>query len=98
MPQGSNLTAVLHGLKKHVLCILRRPWIPPDNSEAKRMARLPKRKQHQCVTFRSDNGIIAACDFLTIVMTTRLQGKNFFQEQLTILVQPMSSPTEEDAA
>lgn len=98
LPQGPNLLSVLRKLKKHVLYFLRHPWIPPDNSEAERRVRLFKRKQHQCVTFRSEKGITAACDFLTVITTARLQNKNVFEELVSIFNEPLPPPVPKAAA
>lgn len=53
--------------------------IPPTNNAAERAARKLKRKAHQVMTFRSDDGVQYYCDGLSVIQTVKEGNGNLFQ-------------------
>ena len=62
------------------ILFLRDPRVPPTNNVAERAARKYKRKAHQVMSFRSQEGSNRFCDGLTITETIKAQGGNLFEE------------------
>ena len=57
---------------------LRDPSVPPTNNLAERHARKIKRKTHQVISFRSENGFEKFCDGKTIIESARAKGDNLY--------------------
>ena len=62
------------------ILFLRDPRVPPTNNVAERAARKYKRKAHQVMSYRSQEGSNRFCDGLTITETIKAQGGNLFEE------------------
>ena len=59
---------------------LRDPSVPPSNNVAERFARKFKRKSHQVMSFRSQDGVNRFCDGLSVIESVRAEGHNVFEE------------------
>ena len=59
---------------------LRDPSVPPSNNIAERFARKFKRKAHQVMSFRSQDGVNRFCDGLSVIESVRAEGNNLFEE------------------
>lgn len=59
---------------------LRDPSVPPSNNIAERCARKFKRKAHQVMSFRSQDGVNRFCDGLSITESIKAKGGNLFDE------------------
>ena len=59
---------------------LRDPSVPPSNNVAERFARKFKRKSHQVMSFRSQDGVNRFCDGLSVIESVRAEGYNVFEE------------------
>ena len=66
-------------MESYVL-FLRDPSVPPTNNLAERMGRKFKRKAHQVMSFRSQEGADRFCDGLSITESIKAQGGNLFNE------------------
>lgn len=66
-------------LEEYVL-FLRDTTVPPTNNVAERCARRFKRKAHQVMSFRSQEGADRFCDGLSITESIKAQGGNLFNE------------------
>lgn len=66
-------------LEEYVL-FLRDTAVPPTNNVAERCARRFKRKAHQVMSFRSQEGADRFCDGLSITESIKAQGGNLFNE------------------
>ena len=59
---------------------LRDTSVPPSNNIAERFARKFKRKAHQVMSFRSQDGVNRFCDGLSVIESVRAEGNNLFEE------------------
>lgn len=59
---------------------LRDPNVPPTNNVAERLARKFKRKSHQVMSFRSNEGVNLFCNGLSIIESIKATGQNLFEE------------------
>ena len=57
---------------------LRDPGVPPTNNAAERAGRKYKRKSHQVMSFRSDEGSGRFCDCLTITESIKSKDENLY--------------------
>ncbi|MCD8300630.1 MAG: transposase [Clostridiales bacterium] len=76
---GYNLAKRLHENPEDYLRFLRNPNIESNNSAAERDARKFKRKAHQVMSFRSQEGMNHFCDGLTIMQTLEASGENLYK-------------------
>jgi len=60
------------------ILFLRNPKVPPTNNLAERCARKIKRKGHQVIAFRTEEGFGFFCDGKTIIETARNKGENIY--------------------
>lgn len=77
---GYNLYVRMHKDIESYVLFLRDPSVPPTNNIAERMARKFKRKAHQVMTFRSQNGVNYFCDGLSILETLKGKGARIYEE------------------
>lgn len=54
--------------------------VPPTNNVAERLARKFKRKSHQVMSFRSNEGVNLFCNGLSIIESIKATGQNLFEE------------------
>ena len=76
---GYNLYLKMAKYKNEHLLFLHDHRVPWTNSLAERKLRLYKRKQHQVMSFRSDEGLEAFCNTLGVLETLRDHKKNMFE-------------------
>ncbi len=77
---GYNTYKRMEEKPEDYVLFLRDIRVPPTNNVAERAARKYKRKAHQVMSFRSQEGSNRFCDGLTIMETIRAQGRNLFEE------------------
>ena len=65
--------------KEDYLLFLCDPSVPPTNNLAERCGRKFKRKAHQVMAFRSQEGVNYFCDGLTVMETLKAKGDNLYQ-------------------
>ena len=78
--EGYNLYKRMEETPEDYVVFLRDPSVPPTNNIAERMARKFKRKAHQVMSFRSDEGVDRFCDGLSVIESIKATGKNLFEE------------------
>lgn len=78
--EGYNLYKRMEETPEDYVLFLRDPSVPPTNNIAERMARKFKRKAHQVMSFRSDEGVDRFCDGLSVIESIKATGKNLFEE------------------
>ena len=76
---GYNTYKRMEEKPEDYVLFLRDPKVPPTNNVAERAARKYKRKAHQVMSFRSQEGSNRFCDGLTIIETIKVQGENLFE-------------------
>lgn len=75
---GFNLySRIAKDIESYVL-FLRDPSVPPTNNLSERSARKVKRKSHQVMSFRSQEGVDHFCDGLTIMETAKAKQENVY--------------------
>ena len=62
------------------ILFLRDPVVPPQNNLVERLARKYKRKAHQVMSFRSQNGSDWFCDGLSVTESIKNRGENVYEE------------------
>lgn len=77
---GYNLFRRMYEDIESYVLFLRDPDVPPTNNIAERMARKFKRKSHQVMTFRSQNGVNYYCDGLSIIESLKSKRKDLYEE------------------
>ena len=78
--EGINLLKKLGEYKKEHFLFLKNPEVDATNNEAERYGRNFKRKQHQVISFRSDDGLSDYCKNLGTLATYRNQDGNLYQK------------------
>lgn len=73
----NTYTRMTEKFEDYVL-FLRDPNVPPTNNLAERAGRKYKRKSHQVMSFRSDEGSSRFCDGLTITESLKAKGENLY--------------------
>ena len=76
---GYNTFKRMEETPEDYLLFLRDPSVPPTNNIAERYGRKFKRKAHQVMSFRSQEGVNRFCDGLTITESIKGQGGNLFE-------------------
>lgn len=76
---GYNLYSRMAEKPGDYLLFLDDPAVPPTNNAAERAARKFKRKAHQVMTFRSDEGVQYYCDGLSVMQTVKAENRNLYQ-------------------
>jgi hypothetical protein len=77
---GYNTYKRMEESPEEYVLFLRDPSVPPTNNVAERYGRKFKRKAHQVMSFRSQQGVDRFCDGLTITESIKAQGGNLFEE------------------
>ena len=77
---GFNLYKRMYEDIESYVLFLRDPSVPPTNNLAERKGRQFKRKSHQVMAFRSQNGINYFCDGLSIIETLKSKGEELYIE------------------
>ena len=77
---GFNLYKRMYEDIESYVLFLRNPSVPPTNNLAERKGRQFKRKSHQVMAFRSQNGINYFCDGLSIIETLKSKGEELYIE------------------
>jgi hypothetical protein len=85
---GYNLYLKMSKYRAAHLLFLHDYRVPWTNSLAERKLRQFKRKQHQVMCFRSDEGLEYFCDTLGVLETLRAQGKNLYEAVTEIFSRP----------
>lgn len=78
--EGYNTYKRMKESPEDYILFLRDPSVPPTNNTAERYARKFKRKAHQVMSFRSQEGVDRFCDGLSITESIRARGGNMFDE------------------
>lgn len=78
--EGYNTYKRMEKEPENYVLFLRDPSVPPTNNVAERAGRRYKRKAHQVISFRSQEGSERFCDGLTIMESIRAQRGNLFEE------------------
>jgi len=78
--EGYNTYKRMEEAPEDYVLFLRDPSVPPTNNLAERYGRKYKRKAHQVMSFRSQEGSDRFCDGLTITESIKAQGGNLFEE------------------
>ena len=78
--EGYNTYKRMEEEPEDYVLFLHDPSVPPTNNVAERQGRKYKRKAHQVMSFRSQEGSNWFCDGLTITETIKAQGGNLFEE------------------
>lgn len=78
--EGYNTYKRMEESPEEYVLFLRDPSVPPTNNIAERCARRFKRKSHQVMSFRSQEGVERFCDGLTITESIKAKGGNLFEE------------------
>lgn len=79
-PDGFNLVKRMVEKPEDYTLFLINSSVPPTNNMAERCGRKYKRKSHQVISFRSQQGSAYYCDGLTIIECIRAQGLNLYAE------------------
>lgn len=79
-PDGYNLNDRMYRDIDSYVLFLRDPSVPPTNNLAERMGRKFKRKAHQVMSFRSQDGVNYFCDGLSIIQSLRNKGEKIYEE------------------
>lgn len=77
---GYNTYKRMEEKPEEYLLFLRDPSVPPTNNTAERFARKFKRKAHQVMSFRSQEGVDRFCDGLSVTESIKAKGGNVFEE------------------
>ena len=77
---GYNLNKRMYDDIESYVLFLRDPSVPPTNNLAERMGRKFKRKAHQVMSFRSQDGVNYFCDGLSIIESLRSKGQKIYNE------------------
>lgn len=77
---GYNTYKRMEESPEEYLLFLRDINVPPTNNLAERCARKFKRKAHQVMSFRSQEGVNRFCDGLSITESIKAKGGNLFNE------------------
>lgn len=77
--EGYNTYKRMEGDKEDYVLFLRDPSVPPTNNLSERYGRKFKRKAHQVMAFRSDEGVDYFCDGLSIMETMKARGENLYK-------------------
>lgn len=77
---GYNTYKRMEEKPEEYLLFLRDPSVPPTNNIAERFARKFKRKAHQVMSFRSQEGVDRFCDGLSVTESIKAKGGNIFEE------------------
>ena len=77
---GFNLYKRMYEDIESYVLFLRNPSVPPTNNLAERKGRQFKRKSHQVMAFRSQNGINYFCDGLSIIESLKSRGEELYLE------------------
>lgn len=77
---GYNLNKRMYEDIESYVLFLRDPSVPPTNNIAERMGRKFKRKAHQVMTFRSQDGVNYYCDGLSIMESLKSKGSEMYEE------------------
>ena len=75
---GYNLYKRMEKDFEDYVLFLHDPMVPPDNSVAERSARRLKRKFHQVMAFRSQEGFCRFCDGLTVMESVKARNENVY--------------------
>ena len=75
---GFNLYKRMYEDTESYVLFLRDPSVPPTNNLAERKGRQFKRKSHQVMTFRSQNGMNYFCDGLSIIESIKSKGEDLY--------------------
>ena len=78
--EGYNTFRRMEETPDDYVLFLRDPSVSPTNNVAERFGRKYKRKSHQVMSFRSQEGSDRFCDGLTITENIKAQGGNLFEE------------------
>ena len=78
--EGYNTYKRMEEKPEDYVLFLLDPKVPPTNNVAERYGRKYKRKAHQVMSFRSQEGSNLFCDGLTIMEMIKAQGGNLFEE------------------
>lgn len=78
--EGYNLYKRMEEKPEEYVLFLRDPSVPPTNNIAERYARKFKRKAHQVMSFRSNDGVNWFCDGLSVMESIKATGGNLFEE------------------
>lgn len=78
--EGYNTFKRMEETPDDYVLFLRDFSVPPTNNVSERYGRKYKRKAHQVMSFRSQEGSNRFCDGLTITETIKAQGGNLFEE------------------
>jgi len=87
---GYNLFLKMSKYREAHLLFLHDYRVPWTNSLAERKLRQFKRKQHQVMCFRSDDGLEYFCNTLGVLETLRAQGINLYESVTEIFSRPKS--------
>ena len=82
-PEGYNTFKRMKESFGDYVLFLRNPSVEPTNNEAERHGRKYKRKAHQVMSFRSQNGVNYFCDGLSITESLKAKGENLL-DSLTL--------------
>ena len=77
---GYNTYKRMEEKPEEYLLFLRDPGVTPTNNIAERYARKFKRKAHQVMSFRSQEGVNRFCDGLSVTESIKAEGGNVFEE------------------
>ena len=77
--EGYNTYKRMEKDKQDYVLFLRDPSVPPTNNLAERCGRKFKRKAHQVMAFRSEDGVNHFCDGLTVMETLKAKGENLYK-------------------
>lgn len=78
--EGYNTFKRMEESPEEYVLFLRDSSVPPTNNVAERYGRKFKRKAHQVMSFRSQDGLDWFCDGLTIMELIKAQGGNLFED------------------
>ena len=88
---GFNLYKRLLGYRDNHLLFLHNKSVSHSNSLSERLLRIFKRKQHQVMTFRSDDGLRYLCNSLGVIASLRAADKNLYEGVSAIFNIPANS-------
>ena len=85
--EGFNTYRRMEEKPDDYVLFLRDPSVPPTNNVAERFARQFKRKCHQVMSFRSEEGFDRFCDGLSVMASIKGKGENLFEAMTEIFNQ-----------
>lgn len=85
--EGYNTYKRMEEKPEDYVLFLRDPSVPPTNNLAERLARQFKRKCHQVMSFRSEEGFDRFCDGLSVMASIKSKGENLFEVMTEIFNQ-----------